>query len=400
MAGKKQRTAKAHEEKQTFSAAGQAGALTSAAHPPQIACFLPSLAGGGAEKAALNLLRGLAKLNLATDLVVGVAAGRYSSQVPKETRLVSLGAKKVIQAILPLAGYLRREQPSALLSYMSHANFAAVMARALARADTRLVLVEQTVVSARRSRLRRDKLIPLLAKRLYPYADAVVGASDGVAHDLVAKVGVAGAKVSVIYNPIYDDELLTRARETSDHPWLKAEKPAPVFLGVGRLSPEKDFPTLLKAFARVRAERPARLIILGEGAAQAELEAVISALGIERDVSLPGFVENPYAYMSRADALVLSSRREGFGNVLVEAMACGCPVVATDCPGGPKEILAAGQYGALVPIGDTIALAKAMQRALDAPVQKELLRQRAQYFSIERATAKYLKLLLPGKGAE
>ena len=187
-------------------------------------------------------------------------------------------------------------------------------------------------------------------------------------------------------------ELLVRAKEPLDHPWLKPGAP-PVILGTGRLVTPKDFSTLLRAFARVRVQRKARLVILGEGNRREELESLAQQLGVSADVALPGFVANPYPFMERAAVFVLSSAWEGFGNVIVEALACGCPVVSTDCPGGPSEILDDGAYGPLVPVGDDAAMAEAILAVLESSRDSGRLQARAAVFSEERAIDNYSDVL-------
>lgn len=361
-----------------------------------IAFFLPNLAGGGAEKVVINLLREMSQLNLPLDLVVSNAEGPYLNQLPKQVNLVNLAKGGVLKSVLPLSGYLKEHRPRALISHMSHANVAAMLASKLARTKTQLILVQHNTLSVDRSKLLRAKFIPMFMKWLYPYADNIVCVSSGVAQDLVFKLGLAKEKVKVIYNPVVNEELITASQAPLDHPWFQQGVP-PVFLAVGRLTEQKDFITLLEAFALLRRQRLARLVILGEGELRGELEAKISQLGIALDVSLPGFVTNPYAYMSKASAFVLSSRWEGLGIVLIEAMACSCPVIATDCPNGPKEILEGGKYGYLTQVGDVVALSKAMLQVLDAPVNRDLLRQRAIYFSSKRAVSEYLDLFGNGK---
>jgi glycosyltransferase involved in cell wall biosynthesis len=361
-------------------------------HTGRIAFFLPSLHGGGAERVAVHLLKGMSGRNVPLDLVLATVEGPYLEQVPKQVRIVNLAAGRVVKAILPLSHYLRQERPCALLSHMDHANVAAVVARGLARIKTRLVLVEHNTLSVSKSKLLRGRLVPPFMKFLYPRADAIVGVSKGVARDLEAQLGIAEGKVSVIYNPVVDDVLVGKAKAPLDHPWFQEGSPS-VFLAVGRLSEQKDFLTLMKAFELLRKQRLVRLLILGEGESRRELEAMIVRLGISEDVSMPGFVENPYAYMSRANAFVLSSRWEGLPTVLIEAMACGCPVIATDCPSGPKEILESGVYGPLVPVGDAAALSAAMMQVLKAPTNRDVLVQRAMDFSTERIVPEYLALL-------
>jgi glycosyltransferase involved in cell wall biosynthesis len=329
---------------------------------------------------------------LGVDVVLVNNEGTHLSRVDAGARIIDLASGRVAKAVVPLAQYLRRETPSALVSFLSHANVAAVAARALARVNLRLVLVEQNTVSAVRSDLRRDALLPALVRRAYPRADAVVGVSSGVAEDLVSCLGVPAHKVSVIYNPVVDQELLDAAEAPSNHAWLEDESER-VFVASGRLTRQKDFQTLIEAFRLLRSRAPARLIILGEGEERARLEALIGASGLSADVDLHGFVENPYAYLSRADAFVLSSRWEGLPTVLVEALACGCPVVATDCPSGPREILEGGEYGTLVPVGDAIALCDAMDQVLKTRPAKQLLREHAMNYSVDRAASQYIELL-------
>ena len=232
--------------------------------------------------------------------------------------------------------------------------------------------------------------MPWLMKIFYPRADGVVAVSKGVADDLAVVIGLPRERITVIYNPVVTPELLQKAQEPIDHPWFHPGEP-PVILGVGRLTKQKDFPTLIQAFALVRKERPARLIILGEGEDRYELEELIRKLGIASDVDMPGFVDNPYKYMAYSTVFVLSSAWEGLPTVLIEAMACGCPVVSTNCHSGPAEILENGKYGKLVAVGDAAGLAEAMVGTLDAPESLNVVR-RAQDFGVEQAVAGYLEI--------
>ncbi|MEB3295659.1 MAG: glycosyltransferase [Synechococcales bacterium] len=356
----------------------------------RIAVFIPTLNGGGAERVAVNMLKGLIHRNIQADLVVGTAQGPYLNQVPSAARLVDLQAGRVIKSILPLARYLKETHPFALLCHMSHTNVAAVAAHRLAQVQTRLVLIEQVHASRSVSPLWRSHLVPIFMRWLYPQADAVVGVSEGVAQDLQTMLGLTDVKA--IYSPIVDFQSLQTASNPPDHPWFQPGQP-PVFLAVGRLDPQKDFVTLIRAFAQVQAKIPARLMILGEGSERQSLETLIQSLGLTDAIALPGFASNPFAYMSHAAAFVLSSRWEGLPTVLVEALACGCPVISTDCPSGPEEILEQGRFGPLVPMGDVNALANAMVSVLSQPLPKQLLIERAQRFSIHRAMEDYLDLI-------
>ncbi len=213
-----------------------------------------------------------------------------------------------------------------------------------------------------------------------------------MADDLDALFHLPEGKIQVLHNPVVDPGLPERAAAAVDHPWFQAGQP-PVFLGIGRLHPQKDFESLIRAFASVRAARPARLMILGEGEERARLEALVASLGLTDDVLLPGFLDNPYRFLSRAGAFVLSSRWEGLPTVLIEALACGAPVVSVDCPSGPDEILQGGRIGRLVPPGSTDAIAAAMLASLDNPGPREAGLARAQDFAIAPAAARYLDAL-------
>ena len=304
--------------------------------------------------------------------------------------------------LLALTDWLRREQPDGLIACMPQENIVALMARRLAARRTRLILSEHNTLSAtvRRARSINHRALPPLIGHAYRQADAVVAVSAGVADDLAATTGLPRSLIAVIHNPVVPADVDRLAAEPVEHPWLQPGHP-PVVLGLGRLVPQKGFDVLLRAFAEVRRQRPARLIIVGEGPdahatrrARAELDALAAELGITDAFALPGYATNPFAWMARADVFVLSSTHEGFGNVLPEAMACGCPVVSTDCPSGPSEILEGGRWGRMVPVGDAGPWPRRswppwpIRRAAD-------LRGRAAAFSVDAAVARYEALLRP-----
>jgi glycosyltransferase involved in cell wall biosynthesis len=359
-----------------------------------IALFLPSLRGGGAEKVMVNLALGFVEQGLKVDLVLAKAEGPYLSRVPEEVRVVDLGARRVLYSLPGLVRYLRRERPQAMLSALNYANIVAIWAKLLARVQTHLVVSEHNTLSCSTQNASsvRVKLLPLLIKIFYPYADAVVAVSHGVAEDLITMTGLPMEKVKVIYNPVITPELFVKAEEPLDHPWFRPGEP-PVVLGVGRLTKQKDFPTLIRAFALVRKERPARLMILGEGEERPKLETLARELGIEEDFVLPGFVENPYKYMKRASAFVLSSRWEGLPAVLIEALALGVPVISTNCPSGPAEILEHGKWGCLVPVGEPHLLARAILEILQNDVRIPSHKTAWERFSKENAVIAYLQVL-------
>jgi glycosyltransferase involved in cell wall biosynthesis len=361
-----------------------------------IALFVPSLRFGGAERVAVNLAGGLAALGAATDLVVVSSEGEFAEHIPPGVRLVDLGASRVAFGLPRLAAYIRRERPVAIISFMDHAGIIALCARRLSRVPTRLICTVHSHMSQAtlNSSNRRSRLLPALVRAFYPSADAIVAVSQGVASDMSEATGLPPSMVRVIYNPVITPELLAAARLTPGHPWLTDGGP-PVVLGAGRLTQAKDFGTLIRAFALVRRQRPARLLILGEGELRPALEALVRELGITADVALPGFVAGAVACMAHASVFVLSSAWEGLPTVLIEAMAVGTPVVATDCRSGPREILRSGELGRLVPPGDFEALAEGILAVLagSAPrVSPTDLRE----FTLEVASETYRNLALTG----
>jgi len=336
-------------------------------HNKRIAIFLPSLNGGGAERVMVTLANAFAARGFEVDLVLALAQGPYLQNVRTGVRVVDLKAGRVLKALLPLACYLRRERPAAMLAAMTHANVVAILAHMVARVSTRLVISERTTISVEANRARGlvERSIYTLVPMLYRRPDRIVAVSQDVATDLLRFARLPESAVEFIYNP-FDLELIQqRAAERFGHPWFELGQP-PVVLAIGRLNQAKDYPMLIRAFARLRAERRAlRLMILGEGELRPMLESLIAECGLgANEVQLPGFVANPFAYLSRCAVFVLSSRYEGLPGALIEAMACGVPVVSTDCPSGPREILEGGRWGTLVPIGDVDAMTKAIASVL------------------------------------
>lgn len=359
-----------------------------------LAIFIPSLAGGGAERVTINLIEGFLGHGFKIDLVLSAAEGPLLKSVPPQARIVNLRSSRTIKSVNALRKYLKSKQPAYLLSALDHANIVALLARKLARVDTKVIVTVHNTLSASLEAFNSTKafLMPRLIRNLYPLADHVVAVSKGVAQDLADTTGLSVSGIKVVYNPIITPALFEKLKQPVNHKWFSSPGYR-VILAVGRLEKQKDFPTLLKAFAVLRESRKVKLIILGEGAERKNLESMVDSLGLNEDVSLPGFVENPYAYMACSSLFVLSSRWEGLPTVLVEAMAVGTPVVATDCPSGPNEILEGGRYGPLVPVGDAILLAKAMDSTLANPLPGSILRERASRFSLERSVTDYMRLL-------
>lgn len=346
----------------------------------------------------VNLVRGLVDLGQSVDLLLIRRAGPHLDRIPPAVRQYPLGADHSLTAIPALARYLRRERPHALLAIKDRAGRAAVVARALAGTDTPLLLRLgthlSTAMTGKTALERWLRYAPI--RLLYPRLDRIIAVSSGVAADIEALSGVPRHRIQVIRNPVITPEMARQATADCPHPWLRPDQP-PVILGVGRLEYQKDFATLIHAFALVRRTRACRLLILGEGRERASLEALGERLGVAADLDLPGFEPNPYAFMVRAKLFVLTSRWEGSPNVLTEAMAIGIPVVATDCPSGPSELLEQGRWGPLVPIGDAPRLAEAMAATLDRPPAPERLRAAVADYDQTVSARHYLAALEPSR---
>ena len=373
-----------------------AGNRTALASDLDVSIFLQDLRGGGAERAMLRLARGMIEAGRSVEIVLTRDRIEYPDEVPDAADLVVLDKPRVASSVPAYVRHLRKRSPRAVLSALTHVNVAAIAAARFGAPNARIVVSERNHFSAKLAAAKSvtDRAAYRLAPKIYRFADKVVCVSKGVAADLITTTGLSPAKVVAIENPSYDPLTEVLAKDAPEHPWFaQTERTAPLILAAGRLAPQKDFGTLIDAFAAVRAKRSARLAIFGEGEERAALEARIAALGLTDDVVLPGFAANPFALMARADLFVLSSRWEGFPNVLVEAMACGAPVVSTDCPSGPAEVLDEGRYGPLVPVGDAAALAKAISATLAAPLPRYEVSGRAHLFSVEVASKRYLDVL-------
>jgi glycosyltransferase involved in cell wall biosynthesis len=399
-----------------------------------VAIVMHGFSGGGMERSMLRLAEAFLARGLAVDFVVGQAKGELLGEVPAGARIVPLTKTPVfwttararvlvaqpsawkfmlrrrdeIKAVKPLLrwlpcliDHLRRARPDAVLAAEPRYNLLAVWGSRLSGLGGRVLVSERIHVSrhAEGDRWWADPSLRDLLRSAYLKADAIVAVSDGVADDLAAHAGIPRARITTVCNPVVGPELLAKAAQDPGHPWLAPGEP-PTLLAVGRLHPQKDFPTLIRAFARIRAKRAVRLMILGGSSPitpghAAELATLVGDLGLADDVAMLGYADNPFAYMARASVFVLSSLYEGLPGVLIQALACGCPVVSTDCPSGPREILDHGRFGPLVPVGDDAALARAIEDTLDDPPPGELLRGRAGLFAVDRAVDGYLRLLLP-----
>jgi glycosyltransferase involved in cell wall biosynthesis len=329
------------------------------------------------------------------DLVLARAEGPYLIKLSDYVRVIDLKASRVLYSLPGLVRYLKKERPAAMLSAMFHANIVALWSARLSRFGGQVVVSIRSTLSTstKRSKSFKTKLLSPLTRLFYPGADSIIAVSRGAAFDLVKRCKISKDKVKVIYNPVVDIKLYEMAQSPIVHPWF-IKQSIPVILGVGRLTKAKNFNLLIKAFSLVLVKRNVRLVILGDGEERSSLERLIMELGLKEYVALLGFVDNPFQYMSRSRVFVLSSAWEGLPGVLIQAMACGAPVVSTDCPSGPREILENGKWGRLVPVADVKAMAEAIIATLDQQKYPDV-RIRASDFGVEQAVEQYLQVLLP-----
>jgi glycosyltransferase involved in cell wall biosynthesis len=364
--------------------------------PAKVAILLPTLDGGGAERMMLNLASGLRALGVLVELLVITPTGSLARELTAE-QFLSLNCRRTRDGLLKLRRYLLASAPTVLLATLTHANILALIAARSLRANRRPKVVIREATSVHSASLRqasrwRSNLLRAALRVAYPMADAVVGGSEGAVAELQQVVPLAPTKIAVIPNPVWGERQAAGALAPLCHPWFLSSDQAPV-IAVGRLTHAKDYPLLLSAIAIARrTRRGLRIVILGEGDEKPVLEELVRDLSLTDAVRFEGFVPNPYAYMSRASALVLSSSWEGSPNVIPEALGCGCPVVATDCPNGPREMLQGGLYGTLVPPGDAAALADGILTVLDKRPDKGLLRRRASDYSVAASAEAYLNL--------
>ncbi|MDF1535044.1 MAG: glycosyltransferase [bacterium] len=362
-----------------------------------IAIFVSYSGQGGVEHVMNLLSREFVAKGVRVDLVLSRAAGAHLGSIPRGVNIVDLRTRHTYSAIFRLAKYLRTTPPDALLAVKHRGILTAVLARFISEYKGMLAGNIHTNVSAslkHSSWLKRTGYISGM-RLFYKWTDLVIGVSQGVADDIMKITGLPPQKVITIHNPVVTEELFSKAALPADHPWFK-ETGVPVILGMGRLTKQKDFHTLIQAFAMVRKGRQGRLMILGDGGDLESLKELAEKLGVAGDVEFPGFQKNPFPYLAGSSLFVLSSRWEGFGMVLVEALALGVPVVSTDCPSGPREILENGRYGFLVPVEDPMALSRAIGNTLDNPIPSDVLETAASRYTTERISEDYLLTLSEG----
>ncbi|MEQ8676908.1 MAG: glycosyltransferase [Aggregatilineales bacterium] len=366
----------------------------------KIAIFPPSLEVGGVQRVALSLARGFLAQNIDVELVLIKKEGAFLDHVPPELPIVDLQATRALTSIVPLSAYLRKSQPDVLLAISESVNLPAIWAKMLPRSGkTKIAVMVVNTLSQYQANtnIRREKVYTTLTRWFYPRADYVIALSEGIRQDLAAFIHFPLDRIITMPSPVLTPDFYERANQPISHYWFdedtsEKKDDIPIILGVARFVQAKDLETLIRAFAIVRAQRPARLLIIGDGEDRPKLEALVSELGLsDEDVSLPGFLHN-LPYMKATDVFVLSSVFEGLPTVLIESLACSPAIVSTDCPSGPQEILDGGKYGIIVPMRDPQAMATAIMHQLDHPPDVEPLRKQAQNYSMEVVINRYLEL--------
>lgn len=358
----------------------------------KLAFYIPSLGVGGAERVVVNLSNEFSNRGHSVDLVTSNKDGKLRDEVSKEVDLIQhspihVPAYSSLGSVPFLSRYLKRNEPDWLYSAMNHANIPAIISTHISDSDTKIMISEHNTPSRLINHSYGNKIIYSMARYLYPHSDCIVTVSDGVKRDLVNEVDISPDKLKTVYNPIVTPSLIQKSFESVEHPWFKSDD-INVILGMGRLHPQKRFSDLIRAFSQMNSH-DSRLVIIGEGQEREKLEQHVNELNIDDRVHFLGYVENPYKYLCNASVFALSSAWEGFGNVLVEALACGCPVVSTNCPNGPIEILADGEYGTLVPVGDIETLSSAIERTIKEEVNQTALRGRADDFHVDEIADQY-----------
>ena len=357
-----------------------------------IAIYIPSLTVGGAERVTVSVANGLANRGYNVDLIVSYNEGEFLRRVDESVNLVDLGSKRIpvigISSSIPaLVKYLNDNAPSVLLSQMTYANVICSISESLAATDT--VHASTIHITLGKQEKPKSKFVEWLQKRLANRMDQFVAVSEGVAQSVIEQAEVSRQQVSVLHNPVPVADIRDEAQQSVDHSWINNPE-YDVVLGVGRLTQQKNFELFLRAFVKVHDSQPqTRAIIVGQGPELDRLNSLAEELGIADVVSFPGYVDNVYGYMSGASVFTMSSNKEGLPTVLIEALACECQVVSTDCPSGPREILSDGTFGRLAPVGNADGLAKGILDALESPIQREELVYRARDFSLDRVIDEY-----------
>jgi glycosyltransferase involved in cell wall biosynthesis len=366
--------------------------------------FVSSLAGGGAERVMVDLLRNIDRNTFQPLLVLlhQFEDSPYRQHLPEDIRVIVVARKKdsvsaKLKQLLAFFKVVRREKPDVILSMLTHNNIMSLLSGLLF--GIRVIACEHNTLSEVMKTEEGQSMLGMpvapMVKVLYRFAENIITVSEGIKSDLISAIGISPHRIKTIYNPIDLNRVNSLMHAPPGHPFFAEQKP--VVVAMGRMTAQKRFDILLNAFSRVILSTDARLIILGEGPERTRLENMVKDLGIEEKVSLAGFQRNPYALLAHADVFVLSSQYEGLPMAILEAMACGLPVISTDCRSGPTEILEDGQCGILVPVNDEAALAEAMTELLKDKKQREELsergKERVRDFSVGKIVRQYEEII-------
>jgi len=355
----------------------------------KILIVLPDLHGGGAERLHVNLARHWTDLGHDVDFILLRKSGDLLKLVPDKVNIISINAYRIRQAVIPIYKILKKIKPDVVLSAMWPLTSITVISWIISRRKSKLFLSDHVVLSLDST---NNIGVPILFLKFfifitYHFSNGIIAVSKGVKEDLCSLGRIPAKKVEVIYNPA---AIGISKKDFINYDNLWQAKHEKKILSVGSLKYEKDHKSLIKAVSLIKDSIDIKLIILGDGPLRRDLECLVKSLGMEKNVSLPGFQINPYPWYLSSDLFVLSSKWEGFGNVIVEALECGIPVVSTDCPGGVQEILDNGRYGRLVRLGSVTALADAIKESLNQKHDIFFLKERAKKFSIQEISKQYL----------
>lgn len=362
-----------------------------------VAVHLPTLEAGGAERVMLTVANGLSERGYAVDLTVSNLRGGFKQDISNHVNVVEFSSTEppflpALGSFPDLCQYISNVEPSLFISSMKHINIISILAWKASGSNSKMVVTEHNTPDQLIDGSRKNALIYKIAKIEYPWADTIVGVSDGVIESLSETVDVPESEIQRIYNPVVTSQLIEKSKESASHRWFESEED--VVLNVGRMTEQKNQSLLIRAIAKLSPANRPKLIIVGKGHREEKIRELAVKLGVRQDLDIINWVDNLYAYMGSADVFALSSRWEGLPTVLIEALACGCPVVSMDCPSGPREILCDGEYGMLVDEYDPVALSEAVTKQLQNPDAESKIRERGKYFSKERCIDQYESLVL------
>lgn len=362
----------------------------------KIVFILPNFRAAGVERVVITLANEMCRLGYSVSLLIFKNNGDLANDICKEIEVIELHINRSSFAIFKLINFFRKNQVCFISSY-SYLSILSIIANIITFKKSQIFVCEHTTLTQMNKAKSnyKNKIVNFLMRMFYPLADGIIAVSSGVADDLSKAIDIPRKKIKVLYNPLDINFISKMSQNSPSHRWLLNKK-QPLILGIGRLDIAKNFTLLINAFSKITDQTDANLLILGEGDLRLELEQEIKKLQLSERCELMGYISNPYCYLKNADIFVLSSNVEGFSLVIVESLACNTPVISTDCPSGPNEILEDGKWGTLVPMNDVEILSVAMLEALRSPNTKNL-QERAKEFDVKIVTQRYIDYLFNRK---